>query len=87
MSWTFISTGGHLVGTLVRPSPLYSGGSPSFPFIHESEQARMRIHGKRCLRSKAVQSLMRLGEMKKTVTDTSLIKSETVVCASPGTSF
>ena len=57
--------------------------SPSLAFIHESELARLRIHRKRCLRSKAVQSLMRLGEIEENaLNDTSLLRSKTV-CAVP----
>ena len=59
MSWTFNSTGGHLVGDNGETFAIVFRCFPSQPFIRESEQARMRIHRKRCLRSKAVQSLVR----------------------------
>ena len=62
MSWTLKSTG-DLVGDNGENLLLYSRGSPSLPFIHENEVAR--IHRKRCWRTKAVKSLMRLGELKE----------------------
>ena len=58
-------------------------GSPSLPFIHPNELARLRIHRKRCLRFKAVKSLMCLAELTgRTTNDTSLTKGETV-CVAP----
>ena len=61
-------------------------GSPSLPFIHKNELERLRIHRKRCLRTKAVKSLMQLGELTETTPiDTSLREDETV-CAAPASS-
>ena len=52
--------------------------SLSLPFIHENELARLRIYRKRCWRTKAVKSVMRLGELKgKTTNVTSLTKGGT----------
>ena len=65
MSWTFNSTGGHPVGDNGETFANEFRCSPSQPFIRESEQARMRIHRKRCLRSKAVQSFGATGETRK----------------------
>ena len=58
-------------------------GSLSLPFTREDELAQLRIHRKRCLRSKALQSLMRLGDLKdRSTNDTSLTKGW-IVCVAP----
>ena len=78
MSWTLKPTG----GDLVERSPLCSG--VLLPCLsHVNELAQLRIHLKRCLRSKAAQSLMRLGDFKDISTnDTSLTKGW-IVCVAP----
>ena len=86
MIWTFNSTGGDLMGDNGETFALIFRGSPLFPFIHESELARMRIHRKRCPEVQGCAEFGAIGRQGKTVNDTSLIKSETVVCAAPGTS-
>ena len=63
MSWTLTPTGGDLVGHNGEQFAIAFRGSPSLPFIHKSELERLRIHRKRCLRTKAVKSLMQLGEL------------------------
>ena len=83
MSWTLKSTGGDLVGHNGETFAIVFRGSPSLPFICEDELAQLRIHRKRCLRSKAVQSLMRLGDLiNKSANDISLTKVGTV-CVVP----
>ena len=58
-------------------------GSLSLPSIREDELAQLRIHRKRCLKSKTAQSLMLLGDLKdKSTNDTSLTKGGTV-CVVP----
>ena len=51
------STGGDLVGENGDRFSIVFRGSPSLPFIHEDELARLKIQRKRCVRSKAVKSL------------------------------
>ena len=58
MSWNLNSTGGDLVGENGDSFSIVFRRSPSLPFIHEDELARLKIHRKRCVRSKAVKSLM-----------------------------
>ena len=52
-------------------------GSPSLPFIHRNELERLGIHRKRCPRTRAAKSLMRLVELtERTTNDTSLAEGE-----------
>ena len=82
MSWTLTPTGGDLVGHNGEQFAIVLRGSPSLPFIHKNELERLRIHRKRCLRTKAVKSLMQLGELTETTPlDTSLREDETVRAA------
>ena len=60
MSRTLNSTGGDLVGHNGEKFAIVFTGSASLPFIHKNELERLRIHRKRCLRTRAVKSLMRL---------------------------
>ena len=62
MSWTLTPTCGDLVGHNGEKFAIVFRGSPSLPFLHMNELERLRIHRKRCLRTKAMKSLMRLGE-------------------------
>ena len=83
VSWTLTPTGGHLVGHNGEQIAIVFRGFPSLQFIHKSELERLRIHRKRRLRTKAVKSLMQLGELTETTPiDTSLRKDETLCAAS-----
>ena len=78
------STGGDLAGHNGETFAIVFRGSPSLPFIREDELAQLRNQRKRCLRSKAAQSLMRLGDLRdKSTNDTSLTKSGTVYVVPP----
>ena len=83
MSWTLNSTGGDLVGHSGEKFAIVFRGSPSLPFILNNELELLRIHRKRCRRTKAVKkSLMRLGKLtEKTTNDTSLAERENVSVA------
>ena len=63
MSWTLTPTGGYLVAHSGEKFAIVFRGSPSLPFLHVNELEQLRIHRKRCLRRKAVKSLMQLGEL------------------------
>ena len=66
MSWTLTPTGGDLVGHNGETvSPIAFRGSPSLPFIHKIESERLRIHRKRCLRTKAVKSFDAAGRIDR----------------------
>ena len=78
-SWTLNSTRGDLVGHNGEQFANVFRGSPSLPFTHKNELERLRIHRKRCCMTKAVKSLMRLGELtEKTANDTTLAEARNV---------
>ena len=82
------STVGDLVGDIGGAFSTVFKASPSLPFVRVGELARLRIHRKQCLRSKAVQSLMRLGEIEENaINDTLLLKNKTVCCARTSSRF